>query len=57
MIMGFQPLPSKDLKKTSQLRYANLSEMAVLLPVSKNHRTRRVSAENTREKNLLLIEI
>ena len=45
------------LKETSQIRYANLSEIAVLLPVTKKHRSRCVSAQNTREKNLLLIEI
>ena len=45
------------LKETSHLRYANLSEIAVLLPVSKNHRPRHVSAQNTRKTNLLLIEI
>ena len=40
----------RGLKETSQLRYSNLSEIAVLLPVSKNHRPRRVSAQNTRKK-------
>ena len=29
-------IPNSNLKETSQLRYANLSEIAVLLPVSKN---------------------
>ena len=41
---------TRFLKETSHLRYANLSEIAVLLPVSKNHRPRRISAQNTRKK-------
>ena len=53
----FELLKYRPLKETSRLWYANLSEIAVLLPVSKNYRPRHVSAQNTRKTNMLLIEI